>query len=499
MSDEEDRTDVNFEMARSAWENLVWWLRPEKRYDVRGKLLQFDRAKAEARQRQPGLRSHIVFESANQPSGAAYSKSLYAVHLAEVARYRNSKPITEGVFGSLVTLPKSMGIMESTAQRRHDTWHRLCSRSQKKELQWEFIFIEWFREPGYCISVPPNFKRTIEEEAIVKKVHEVASFDLTDGQLAWRRLKMNEFESADGTTEKFAQEFPLSASEAFITSGLCAFSKQRLGQMEIHFVRPAKWHGYITLLAGNEKVKLSEAPDGPLSIWQMPEAGLNYYVAGDPSMGLEGGDPACAEVFWVPDDITQPLRQVAEWNGWVGPSEFARILAALGYLYNVAEVSPECNTITTVASDLVKVLNYPRWYRWMREDKIRNAYSSWIGWQTNNRNRGDLISRMRDALNEWTIVLQSEELIQEMYDFRDDGTGVRDPHFEAIKGSRDDRVMASCIAYYCATQLRPHVGELEEYKAPPGVDRQNSDFSPIWDKEGGGGAQDSDLPAYDEL
>jgi hypothetical protein len=481
MSDEEGRVDVNFAMARTAWENLPWWLQPEKRYDVRGQLIGFDRTKDADRARDPGMQSLLYFESANQPSGAAYSKSLYGAHLAEVARYRNSNAITEGIFGSLVNYKHSIGIMESTARGRHSTWHRICRASERGTLKWDFVFMEWFREPGYSIAVPASFVRTQEEEAILKKVRDQLHFDLTDGQFAWRRAKMAEFEATDGDPEKFHQEFPLTPAEAFVASGRCAFSKKRLNDMITHFCRPPKWVGEIRLdEKDNLTPRLSPQYEGKFQIWEWPKGNVKYYVAGDPSMGIDGGDPACAQVLAVPEDINQPLRQVARWHGYAPPTSFARILAAIGYLYNTAEVAPECNTITTVASDLVKVLLYPKWYRWMREDKARNAYSNWIGWQTTFRNKNELIGRYREALDQWTVVIRCEDDIDEMFDFVEEEEGTE--RYSARAGATDDCVMTHMIAYYCATQLRPRMNAVIEEKPAP-TDYQNTDYSPIFDRE----------------
>lgn len=481
MSDEDSRVDVNFAMVRTAWENLPWWLQPEKRYDARGQLIGFDRVKDADRARDPGMQSLLYFESANQPSGAAYSKSLYGAHLAEVARYRNSNAITEGIFGSLVNYKHSIGIMESTARGRHSTWHRICRASEKGTLKWDFVFMEWFREPGYSIPVPKDFVRTQEEEAIAKKAKDQLKFTLTNEQLAWRREKMAEFEATDGDPEKFHQEFPLSSAEAFVASGRCAFSKKRLNDMITHFCRNPRWVGDIRLDEENNITpRLSPQYEGRLKIWEFPKANAKYYVAGDPSMGIDGGDPACAQVLAVPEDINQPLRQVARWHGYAPPTQFARILAAIGYLYNTAEIAPECNTITTVASDLVKVLLYPKWYRWMREDKARNAYSNWIGWQTTFRNKNELIGRYREALDQWTVIIRCEDDIDEMFDFVEEEEGTE--RYSARAGATDDCVMTHMIAYYCATQLRPRMGgDIEEKPAP--ADRQNTEYSPIFDKD----------------
>lgn len=498
MSDDDSKVEVNFNMSRTAWENLPWWMQPSKRYDVKGSMLGFDRAKAEDRAKNPGMGSLLWFESANQPSGAAYSKSLLGAHLAEVARYRDSKPITEGIFGSLVNYHGSIGVMESTAQGRHNVWHRICKNSQAGKLGWKFMFLQWFTEPGYSVAVPANFEATQDEIALRDKIKIEAKVALTDGQLQWRRDKMAEFEATDGDAEVFHQEFPISPAEAFIASGRCAFSKKRLQDMITNFCRPPKWEGNIRLAEDDHTPKLSHSKGGPFQIWEFSQKKVKYYVSGDPSLGIEGGDAACVQVYSVPEDINQPLRQVARWHGWIAPGAFARIMVAIGYFYNEAELAPEANTISTVASDIVKVLNYPSFYIWMREDKIRNAYSSFIGWWTTFKNKNEMIGRFREALDEWTVIIRSEEDIDEFFDFVEDESGGE--KFRAREGASDDCVMAHLIAYYCCTQLRPRKGgEFDDKPAPKGQDWINTDYSLFYDKDNPDYGQDSDLPKYDEL
>ena len=513
MSDTEDKVEMNFGMARTAHKLLPWWMKPEKRYDQMPTLLGFDRVKAEDRDNSPGLEAKLFFESANKPSGAAYSKSLYGAHLAEIGRYSNAKPITEGIFGSLVGFPRSIGILEGTAQGRHTIFHKLWKKAEEGKF-WSPVFMEWFREPGYSMAVPKTFQRTHEEKQIAKKVQEDSEYILTDNQLAWRRAKIVEFEAA-GEEEAFPQEFPFTPEEAFVAGGLTAFPKKRLRDMAINFGRKPRWVGEIKLdQKDNRTPVLWPYPEeGRLWMWEFPKAGDKYQVGADCALGIDGADYSCAQVYAIPEDISQPIRQVARWRGYMAPTEFARVLCAIGYLFNTAELAPECNKIDSVASDASKVIMYPSVYRWIREDKIRNQQSQFIGWLTTAKNKNGLIGRMRDALLGWTIIIRCEDDIDEMYDFVEieDGSGT----FGARYGAHDDTVMAKLITYYTATQLRPRwaideeeaketlrcgiclrtysegkagdpcttpecVGFLEEI---PRGDYQNSDYSPIYDKD----------------
>ena len=454
MSDTEDKVETNFDMARLAYNLLPWWMKPEKRYDERPRNLGFDRVKADDREASPGMEAKMMFEAANKPSGAAYSKSLYGAHLAEIGRYNDPKPITEGVFGSLVGFMHSIGILEGTAQGRHTTFHKLWKAAEAGKF-WAPVFMEWFREPGYTMAVPKNFKLTREETAIRKKIQEQCKYVISDSQFAWRRYKISEFEAA-GDDEKFPQEFPLTPEEAFVASGLTAFPKKRLKEMSLNFGRDPRWVGEIKLeLKDNKTPVLWPYEEGRLWIWEMPKQGMTYQLGADCALGIDGADYSCAQVYAVPEDITQPLRQVARWRGYMPPTEFARIICAIGYLYNGAELAPECNKIDSVASDAAKVIMYPQVYRWIREDKIRNQQSQFIGWLTTPRNKNGLIGRMRDALLGWTVIIRCDEDLDEMFDFveTEPGSGI----FAARNSPdcHDDTVMANMITFYTATQLRP--------------------------------------------
>jgi len=230
---------------------------------------------------------------------------------------------------------------------------------------------------------------------------------------------------------------------------------------------------------------------GRFKIWELPLKNEVYYVSGDPSLGVTGGDYSCIQILKVPKDPRKPIEQVARWHGMVGTPEFARIMCAIGYLYCTAELAPECNQFANIISDIVRIYDYPKWYRWTSEDKVKGMMSNFMGWVTNSRTRPAMISKFREALNEVTVIIRSSEDIDECYDFGDlDGT----QRFEALHG-HDDGLFALMIGYYCSTQLQPRLSEPDE-NAPtdPNATRQNTDYSPIWDTDY---QPESDMSRYD--
>jgi hypothetical protein len=128
----------------------------------------------------------------------------------------------------------------------------------------------------------------------------------------------------------------------------------------------------------------------------------------------------------------------------------------------------------------------------MREDKAKNAYSNWIGWVTNFRNKNELIARFREALDEWTVVIRCEEDIDEMMGFieEEEGSG------RYSGKEHDDAIMSLMIGYYISTQLRPREGGEVEKPVPEGIDYQNTDWSIFHDNTQ---AIDGDWPDYNML
>jgi len=68
-------------------------------------------------------------------------------------------------------------------------------------------------DPDYRREVPPDFTMYAQERQLAE-LH-----NLDAGQIAWRRAKINQL----GSAEYFAQEYPIIASEAFISSSFDSF------------------------------------------------------------------------------------------------------------------------------------------------------------------------------------------------------------------------------------------------------------------------------------
>lgn len=427
-----------------------------------------------------------------------------ALHASEVPKFKDARVLTEGI---LPTVPENnpnvFAILEGAAQRRHDDWHRMWKAAEARETKFEPIFIPWFGESQYFTPPPEGWLPRKEVEAVGQAIQTEFGTELKPGQLCWYENKLNDYLSFEGDDSTFLTQFPSNPHEAFQNAGICAFSKRKLHLMMLLYGRSKCWRGEIRLPDKNTGFNLSTVADGRLKVWQFPkqakrhDANAKFYVAGDPSGGTSTGHPAAWQVLRLPSSPFEAVVQVACWKGHAGPSQFARIGAALGYLYDSAEVCPEANNMgQTVVSDLKNVLNYPYLYRWRREDRNKGYFTDFFGWLMTHQSKKALIQRTSEGIDEDLIVIQDPDTIDEGYDFvSEDG----EEFFALSQDGHGDLFIALMIGYYCAYQNRPmkeRSPEREEYLRnlmDKDHDFANTDFSPLHDKSKDAGAGQTDF------
>jgi hypothetical protein len=139
--------------------------------------------------------------------GAGRSATAQFLHASEAAFWPD---LPVQMASLLQTVPDVDGteiIIESTANGYND-FHALWRKAEAGESEFMPIFLPWTLDPGYRRKVEPDFVMDGEE----KKLAELHSLDAE--QIAWRRAKISQLGSAD----YFAQEYPITPSEAFISS-----------------------------------------------------------------------------------------------------------------------------------------------------------------------------------------------------------------------------------------------------------------------------------------
>jgi hypothetical protein len=145
--------------------------------------------------------------------GAGRSQTIQLFHGSEVAFWPNAEDHARGVLQAVSNEPGTEIILESTANGIGNYFHNLWKAAESKESEYQPIFVPWYWQNEYRASVE-NFNPSEEEEFLTS----IYSIDgLTNAHLAWRRLKIAEFSNDhDIGLESFKQEFPFTATEAFL-------------------------------------------------------------------------------------------------------------------------------------------------------------------------------------------------------------------------------------------------------------------------------------------
>lgn len=352
------------------------------------------------------------------------------LHVSELSRW----PDQEGLMtGLLQSVPLSgRVIVETTANGVGDYFHTLWRKSNTQERSFTPHFLAWFDDPKYTLPVFGEFIPTEEEQELSK------TYGLDNEQLNWRRYKLHEL--ADNI-DVFNQEFPSTASEAFIVSGNPIWPPSLL-KKHLRRCLPPKWRGNII---GAYEVFFEENEKGYLSIWKKPVPGHTYVMGADVAEGIEvpiegpkseRRDYSCAVVM---DRNTAEI--VAVWHGHIDGDQFGRQLEALGRWYYMAFIGVERNFQGLAPLVMLRDLNYPRIYYREKIGQQGDPLTAEMGWKTTRETRPLMIDEMSKWLREERLSIYDVEMIGEMMSFvrYPDGQG------RAASNAFDDRVMALCI------------------------------------------------------
>lgn len=453
--------DYVFDIYRFAFDHLPWWMRPECRYEAKGRYMVFGRKDSQERMVDPGLNSHIVVGSAQKKEGLEGTGfTIRVLHCTELWGFPDASSLTKGIFPTMHAKDK-MRIIESTAYGRGNFFYDWWVKAIEGESEWKTLFIPPYARKDYSIPLEAGEKIELDEEE--RGIREQAEREdhpcPTDGFFKWRRAKIDETIEMEGDDISFQQNYPCTWEQAFLLSGTCAFPKPAIMRMIVQAI-PPNLVGEISLGPDlhrpevslrpprKDELKREPEPGGRLWVWEQPQAESVYYISADIAYG-GGGDYSCGEVLKLGrptgDDV-----QVAEWWGWESPHTFAYILAAMGFWYNEAELAPEINDFgSDIANTLFREIAYPNVFVWKHYDKRINAMTDFLGWKTTAHNKGMLVSRMRDALLEASLVLRSRQLLDQMLDYQQWTSGDNRTSFGGASGN-DDMVSAIIIGNFCA-------------------------------------------------
>lgn len=462
VAQDDDQTVFIMGMYESALDYIPWWMRPRIYIKQAGKVINFDEKDEATRSARPGLKSWVYAMNANKPSGVGRGKTFNRGLLSELAHWENKTQLSKSLIPTFNT-PDGFYVMESTPNGRNDTWHNLWRKAEAGKIDWNPIYIPFFRrDKTYSIPIKAGetFIATPEEALIREQILKKDGYFIKDEVLNWRRNKIEFFVATDGDDAMFSQEYSMTAEESFQSSAVTAFPRGIIRKFSKRTIEP-RWVGEITYdwKKGAPKLHVHELEHGKeanypetenrLHIWAMPERGAEYCIGVDVALGNPGGDYSCAQI--IKKGVGVELdEQVAVWHGLINPSALAEIVLALGWLYNEALVAVEVNSYgMQTNSVLMRNYEYDNIYRFKRLDRLGMGMTNIVGFYSDVKSTDALMAKMSEYFLDDLIRIRCKYTMDEFNDYTEQGADG--------DGAHDDYVDSLMIAIYCA-----HEAEVRE-------------------------------------
>lgn len=501
VAQNDDTSEYIYQMSLNAYANLPWWMKPEWMYKTKNGGIEFQRSDEKERAVDPGLGSGLQVSAATKTSGVAIGRSIRNLHASEVSRWPNDE-VYEGDIKPSMNARDTYQVFESTGYGRQGLFYEEWSAAVDGESDMRAVWIPVYKVRKYYTlpqNMPETFELADDERAFNERVKKEEHFDIPDNFWDFRRQRMRAAKRK-GKKAGFLESYPLTPTEAFQSSGLCAFDRDSLEWQQMNNICKPLYAGEITLLsmepprintadimAVTEDEILPRRKSGRggkrMHIWEMPEDKQTYYVSADVALG-NGGDFSQATVYRAGAGM-EPDTIVATWWGWWPPKKFGHVVAAIGIFYNMAEIAVEYMKDGITTGNELRDMDYPSLYRPQWKDKITNQASNYLHWITNQKTRDEIIGCMNEALLDHTVVIRDADMLDEMIDFAAMETGGRSEG----QGNEDDGVMSGMIGLYCCRETTKHLkttvstehtratGELHVYGVYDNVMRQRGQYN----------------------
>jgi hypothetical protein len=491
-----------FSMMQLMWQESPVAVRPLRRISNRREMWWANANYPQDGSENPGLQSRVLIATADNKNFGV-SGTIQFAHLSEFARYPEvNSHIAETMKTFRQAVPRkpwTFVIYETTAKGFNmgkEVWDDPLNGIRK-------LFLSWVADEDYTVEEPldeadlearPEGRYGDEKqirEHILRELKVWYPAEAHDQQwlfteslkrLAWRRIQIDQ--EFDGDKAVFRQEHPITAQEAFITSGTSIFDTPKLTDLRDQLeVSPLPVSAYafnkrlrnFELSESRTRMFLSENVTtrsraytaargaGDLRVYEMPRPGIRYAIGADVSEGYSDSDYSAAQVLRLPDMVQVSVAQLH-----IDPDDFADYLASLGKIYNKAWIAVEVTgSGLSTQLRLNKHLHYPFLYRRQVFDQSTNRMMHKYGWSTNRASKPIMTNDLKGVLRDDLLIVQDIPTVEELsaYVQLDDSgkTGAASGH--------DDLVTSLAIAWQMVVQMGgvPRISDNQSITQEPKV------------------------------
>lgn len=388
-----------------------------------------------------GQNSDFIIGTAGSKTFAR-GDTIHQLHLSEFAFYPSWEMVT-GVINSVPDGDNTWVVKETTANGFGNPHHQAWEQEKRGESIFMPHFFGWHDHEEY-IRDAKDFVPT-KAEADLK-----LAYNLSNEQLAWRRWKIKSTQPTQDYSPEdlFRQEYPISDTEAFLSTGRPIFDPKTMEWYRSVHKRKPLIRGE---LMGWNPPYLSENEYGELKIFVDVDKEATYVIGGD--VAQEGDYSELCVLH------RGTMEQVATWSGHVDEFELANIAFKLGTYYNNALIGIERNNMGIAVVKKLDEIGYKNQYMMHKvEDRFVTSTRK-LGWETNAKSRPILLGDLNEAFYKRQIIIHDERTLAQMGSFIKTDTGKS----QAQVGTYDDSVMAIGIALQMYKQLPEPIADDEVF------------------------------------
>lgn len=464
LANADDNTKSIFnDKARMVYERLPDLLKPHEKFNSKKELF-FDK-----------LNSSWRIATATKEVGR--SKTLNFIHYSEVAFFEVSLADLQSSIGETATAD-CFSVYETTANgynEAKDLWDKGSCIN---------LFYEWWRTPEYRSTDYEYLEKNKDDKWLQERLKLLAEKGLDKEQLAWYAKKYDSYIDK----EKIKQEYPISAQEAFLSSGECIFDKDKVANQyeRVKDLQPLKT-GYFKYKKEREIVKNSEGEEldetitikdiewvddihGYIRIYEEPLTRTKDGAVTHKAPYTIGGDTSGLGIdFYTAQVINNMTRKVAAvlHKQSMDDDHYAEQLYCLAQRYHEALIGVEVNYSLQPTKYLAEKLKYSNLYVREQLDHIKQVIVKRFGFETNSKTRPVILSDLQALIREDVTILEDAATLKEMLTFVKNDKG----RAEAMEGFHDDLVMALAIANFISSQQTASWIEVKEEE--PSFIREN--------------------------
>lgn len=326
--------------------------------------------------------------------------TIHNLHCSEIANWYNKSVDARRIFlTALQAVPMDGNCWKETTANGLNEYYEDWQREKAGESTFRPLFFGWNMHKEYVVELKDDEEKELvwtEDELNLKRVYQ-----LTDGQLLWRRMKYGEM------GDLFFQHYPLNDSECFLSSeSKGVFNRVYLGKLLMNVEKDSliEW-----------KLEPGERGfGGYIECFKEYEMGKRYAIFCDIAGGISSKgrtDASELDVFCI-----QNWEQVLHYtSSIVSVHEFARDIDALASYYGGAEVVIERNNHGhAVLEALQYTYQTPNIYVFPEDGQY--------GFPTNIKTKTLAVSYLAELIEdgfrgEPTLIIHSRRSLEQLFNF----------------------------------------------------------------------------------